>query len=691
MTGVVFSPLVPWWIPAVAVTAAAALLTLAFLRGARGVWARGGAVAVVAGAILNPTLVRETQEPQPDVAIVVVDDSPSQTIGGRRAQAEAALAALNDRLAGYPDIEVRVVRAETTPAQAAEHGTHLFDALGRSLADVPAGRLGGVVLITDGQIHDVPADPAGLGGPVHALLTGRPDEYDRRLVVERAPGYGIVGGAVSLAVRVEDRPAARTPTAEVRVRRDGVPVAGVTARVGRTETLTVPVERGGPMVVEIEIDPRPGELSPLNNRAAVTVHGVRDRLRVLLVSGEPHPGERTWRNLLKSDPAVDLVHFTILRPPEKDDLTPIRELALIAFPTQELFVDKLASFDMVVLDRYSLRDVLVPPYYANLVSYVQQGGALLLAVGPEFAEPQSLYYTPLGEVVPARPTGKVIEGGFRPDLTEAGRRHPVTAALPAGDGADGRPWGRWFRQVEVEPEGGAIVMAGPGEHPLVILQRVEKGRVALVASDHVWLWARGFEGGGPHAELIRRLAHWLMKEPELEEETLRARAEGGRLIVERASLIETAPAISVTAPSGAVETLRLRPTGGGRWQAETTTDETGLYKASDGASTALAAAGTVTSREAADLRATAGILAPVAAATGGGVAWIGNGTDGQPVIPDLRRARPGSPAAGRGWIAFRRNEAYAVTGVTRVPLLPAFLLLALALGGLTLAWHREGR
>ena len=233
----------------------------------------------------------------------------------------------------------------------------------------------------------------------------------------------------------------------------------------------------------------------------IFVNGVRDRLRVLLVSGEPHAGERVWRNLLKSDPSVDLVHFTILRPPEKQDDTPIRELSLIAFPIRELFDTKLDDFDLIIFDRYSRRGVIPDAYLDNVVRYVRNGGALLDAAGPNFGTPMSLARTPLGTILPAEPTGEVYDEGFKPALTDLGRRHPVTEGLPGAGPRDGEAsWGRWFRQVDTRVRhGGVVLMTGDRGDPLLVLDRVGKGRVAQLMSDEMWFWARGFEGGGPQA------------------------------------------------------------------------------------------------------------------------------------------------------------------------------------------------
>ncbi len=289
----------------------------------------------------------------------------------------------------------------------------------------------------------------------------------------------------------------------------------------------------------------PGEVSTLNNRVAITINGVRDRLRVLLVSGEPHAGERTWRRLLKADPAVDLVHFTILRPPEKDDLTPLNELALIAFPTRELFQQKIGEFDLIILDRFQNRGILPPPYLRNIADYVRHGGALLMDVGPEFASPSSLDDTPLRDILPAHPlrgpdgelgNDGVVDGAFRPAVTALGTRHPVTEGLP-GWHADASPsWGSWYRRIGASDLHGSVLLSaeagttgvGTDAAPLLLLERVEQGRVALLLSDQIWLWSRGHQGGGPQAELLRRVAHWLMRQPALEEDALTARIVPGR-------------------------------------------------------------------------------------------------------------------------------------------------------------------
>ena len=191
--------------------------------------------------------------------------------------------------------------------------------------------------------------------------------------------------------------------------------------VGETVDIEIELTHGGMNLLQLLVPPQEGELTDRNNSAIVQINGVRDRLRVLLVSGEPHAGERTWRNLLKSDPAVDLVHFTILRPPHKQDGVPVYELSLIAFPTRELFMDKIDEFDLIIFDRYRRRGVLPSLYLENLVRYVEDGGALLVASGPSFAGAESLYRTPLADILPVAPTAQVLEEGYVPYDLRTGR------------------------------------------------------------------------------------------------------------------------------------------------------------------------------------------------------------------------------------------------------------------------------
>src|SRR6185312_383981 len=478
-----------------------------------------------------------------------------------------------------PGLDVRV--AEAGQADGENDGTRLFSALNSTLADVPPDRVAGAIMITDGRVHDLPADAAALGfaAPLHALITGHPNEIDRRVVLTQTPRFGIVNQKQTIGFRVEDH-GINAGTAQVTVRRDGEVLEQRAVTVGTEVKVTVPIPHAGQNIVEVEAAPVPNELTQVNNRAVVPIDGVRDKLRVLLVSGEPHAGERTWRNLLKSDASVDLVHFTILRPPEKQDGTPIHELSLIAFPTRELFQQKIHDFQLIIFDRYARQGVLPMLYFDNITRYVRGGGAVLIAAGPDYASPTSLWRTPLEPVLPAEPTGNTTEQPFHPRLSELGKRHPVTRGL---EGWDANPphWSRWFRLVDARAEKGTTVMEGPDGKPLLQLSREGEGRVALLLSDQIWLWARGYEGGGPHLDLLRRLSHWLMKEPDLEEEALRILVRGRDLTVQRQTMADAAEEVTLTSPSGKTRALALTETMPGVWRSTIEANELGLWRAND--------------------------------------------------------------------------------------------------------------
>jgi hypothetical protein len=682
-----WAPIFGWEVIAVLAAVSAALLALALLRRARGAWWRGLALTLLLLALANPILVKEQRDPLDDIALVVVDDSASQNIAPRPAQSESARAHLLEIIGQLPDTELRLIRAG---GEAGQDGTRLFSAIRDALAKVPRQRVGAVVVISDGQVHDVPdsLESLGLDAPVHLLLSGEDDEHDRRLVIDNAPSFGIVGKPQTMTVTVQDLPGGGGPRlARLTLRRDGAQAEEILVPVGVEQEIEFSLDHRGPSVFEIEVEPGPRELTLANNRGAVVVNGVRDRLRVLLVSGEPHAGERAWRNILKSDPSVDLVHFTILRPPEKQDGTPIRELSLIAFPTRELFEVKLDEFDLIIFDRYRRRGVLPTIYLDNIARYVDAGGAFLEAVGPTFATPLSLYRTPLGRVLPGEPTGGIFEQGFRPAVTELGTRHPVTADLAGAGGRDGKPtWGRWFRQLDTDIRSGQVVMSGVEERPLLILDRVGEGRVAQLTSDHMWLWSRGFEGGGPQAELLRRISHWLMREPDLEEEALRAEVVNGQLEIRRRSLDLEPRSVEIVSPSGTVSEVTLTPSETGRASVSVAAEELGLYRVNDGTRTALAAAGPVNPREFEDARSTPDVLAPLLEESGGGVFRLASGE-----LPQVRKVSASRDRHGRNWLGLVTNKEFVVTGVDQTPLLPAFFILFLVLGASLYAWFREGK
>ena len=700
MTGtLVFDPLLPWLVLYAATGLAVLGIMVALWRGLAGWWLRGLTAAVLLLAIANPSLQEEDRAPLSDIVLAVVDDSASQRIGDRPSQTAAALAAVKAEVAALPNTELRVVRLGDAPG---DEGTLLMTALAESLAEEPRARVAGAILITDGQAHDLPAAPA-LPAPVHVLLTGQDSDWDRRLTIRNAPAFAILGEDVMLTLRIDDEgavPSGLGDTAELAISIDGVPPQQFSVPTGEDLELPLRLPHGGMNVLQFQVAAVDTELTDRNNAAVVQINGVRDRLRVLLVSGEPHAGERVWRNLLKSDASVDLVHFTILRPPEKQDGVPVTELSLIAFPTRELFVEKIKEFDLIIFDRYRQRGILPTSYLENVAEYVRNGGTVLMAAGPEFGTADSLFRSPLADILPVVPSGRVIEEGFVPTMTELGHRHPVTAGLdgfmPADDGgeasasatadrAEGPAWGRWFRMVDVQATRGQVVMEGAGGRPLLVLDRVGEGRVAMLASDHAWLWGRGYEGGGPQLELLRRLAHWMLKEPELEEEALTATAQGQTLTFTRRTIGDPPGDLTITAPDGTETILPMPQKAPGRYELVWKAPEMGLYRLAQGDLTAVVAVGPSAPREFEQTLASDTVLAPVVEAGRGGMLRLADGA------PDIRVVREGRVAAGRGWIGITPRNAFITQDVSIAPLLPAWAWLLIASVLTLAAWLREGR
>jgi hypothetical protein len=680
---IVFDPLVALPVIWGLLALAALLVGFALWKRLRGWPLRALAFAVLALGLANPSLQEEERKGLSDIVILVVDESSSQGLSGRKDQTEAAVARITAEVAALENTELRVVRFADGPENA---GTLAMTALAQAIAEEPRARIAGAILISDGQVHDIPNAPV-LPAPLHVLMTGQKKDWDRHLVITDAPAFAILGEDVTLKLRVEDQgavPAGLGAQVSLKVSVDDDAPIEFDIPTNTDMELPVRLPHAGMNVLQFSVAAVEGELTDRNNAAVVQINGVRDRLRVLLVSGEPHAGERVWRNLLKSDPSVDLVHFTILRPPEKQDGVPVDELSLIAFPTRELFVEKIKDFDLIIFDRYRMRGILPMEYLDNVVQYVKNGGTVLVAAGAEYGAVDSLWRSPLSEILPAEPTAKVIEEGFRPKLTDLGRRHPVTEGLEAGAPKEG--WGRWFRQSEVIPLRGQVVMSGAEDKPLLILDRVEQGRIAVLASDQAWLWGRGFEGGGPQLELLRRLAHWMLKEPELEEESLIATAKDDVLTITRRTILDKPPGeLLITAPDGTETKLQMPEISPGKLVVDWKAPMLGLYRLKQGDLTRVVAVGPSAPREFEETLATDALLGPVVKPLQGGIQRIEDG------IPSLRLVREGRPAAGRGWIGLTPREAYVTEDLRVSPLLPPWLMLTLASLLAVLAWLLEGR
>lgn len=656
----------------------------------RSAWLRFIVFLSLLAMLANPMFFNEFREPTKSVVAVIVDKSQSQRLGQRMQDVNEAVAKLKHTFTKMPQFETRFVDVEPFSFGNDGTATKLFSALTQSLADVPPAQIAGAVFITDGQVDDIPDKKKipNFNAPINALITGKDSEFDRSIRFIDPPRFALAAKGLNLPFIIENQGRGPASPADVPVSVfiGGKKVSELSAPIGKVEHLAIDHPNIGDNIVELKIPPLEGELSQSNDNAVAVVNVVRENLRVLLVSGKPHNGERTWRDLLKSDPNIDLIHFTILRPPEKVDGTPINQLSLIVFPTTELFVDKIKDFDLVIFDRYQHYDVLPLIYYDYLAQYVLNGGALLMAVGPEYAGNASLAKTPLISALPALPDGEIITKGFTPTLTDLGKRHPVTRGL-AGYPTTPAKWGRWFRQIGVQNnDKNSVLMTGAENRPLLLLNHAGNGRVGMLLSDEGWLWARGFEGGGPYATLYRRIAHWLMKQPELEEEALTANSSGFKLSIRRQTLKNTVTETEIISPTGRKQSVDLQKQQDGVYTAVVSVDEVGLYRIVNGDLQTLVHVGPLNAPEFLDVISTTKKLAPIVENTGGEIMRVED-VLGQP--PDQTFKITSVNGGHDHAIVLKPSRDTRLISVSEIPLYSGIAALLVTLIFLASTWYCE--
>lgn len=690
---IAFDPLInsPWLIGLTILLFTAALMT--GIGRLKSYFARLVAGLFLILALMNPQAVDEDREPLADTVLILTDASESMKIESRGKIARAIEKELQSQFNGAEDLNVISVKIAPSAG-----GTNLGKALADGLATLPKSRLAGVIALTDGRAHDITEETANIlpkGIPFHAIIIGNESGRDRRISAIKSPKFGVVGEQAEFELRVDD-PGFEGERARIEVKLNGALKARFPITIGQPISIPLEIERRGSNTVEMSVKAVDNELTLNNNLFVSEISGVRDRLRVLLITGEPHSGGRAWRNLLKSDPALDLVQFTILTVPgEKIRNAKVDELSLIRFPTRQLFEEKLDEFDLIIFDQYERRSFpgrggrrqpnILPQYYQNISRYVEDGGALLLATGPAFAGQGSLYRTPLVSILPTRPNNEIIEEVFKPKLNDKGARHPITSSFK---GATADTWGHWYRAIDNDPISGDVLMDGPDGVPLFIIDKAGDGRVAMLMSDQAWLWAKGHDGGGPYREMFRRTAHWLMGEPDLDAEVLRARSEDGKLKIERRSLNDISGSVKVIYPNGKQADATFDKTADGIYRAELPLNGQGAYRLQHGGLSSITAIGTLNPREYAQLLPTQDILAPLAQATGGRVVAIGLETNN---IPTIRRVNAGKKAAGRDWLGLVAHRNYIVTQSQRTPLAPGLLFFLLFFIFLAWAWRKEGQ
>ncbi len=668
------------------------LLVISFLYYKGGMIARALAFSVFMAVMLNPSILKEDRKYVKDVAVIVVDNSPSQKIGKRAERTRVALESISKQIKDMNMFDLRIIHAPN--GDELTNKTELFKLLDQRLKDVPKKQRAGVVFITDGQIHDVPVNKEHYDdyGPVHNLLSGQKNEKDRQIIITNAPAYGLVGKDVTVKYRVEDTKNINEEYADITLTLHDGTYQTFKVPVNKEQEILLPLNHPSQNIYTLEVNTIKGEITTANNKSAIIINGVRDRLKVLLVSGIPHTGERTWRDLLTSDPGVDLVHFTILREPQKFDYTPKNEMSLIAFPFRELFEVKLYDFDLIIFDRYRVNNILPRHYFNNIARYVREGGAFLEASGPAFATRRSVGNTAIGDILPGKATGRILEKSFTPQLSELGMNHPVTKNLIWNNSISEKgkepPWGPWMRTVILDPVRGDQLMTSVNDWPLLLLDRVGKGRVAQISSDHIWMWSRGYKNGGPHAELLRRIVHWLMKEPELDERALDITIHKSDITVRKQNHKKVSEeSLAITLPSGEYIAAKLKDNGQSSLEYKHHADQLGIYSFEDiNKERKFAVIGEVNPPELRGIKTTAEKLMPLVKKSKGTTIWL----DKAPK-PKVKASKNSRHYGGSNWLSFKLNNDHTVTSVKGISILPKWAMMIMLISALLLLWFREGK
>ena len=677
MNSLNFYPFIPISLLILLILLSLVVIFIGFKLKAPGNIFRATLICLILLSIANPTIVSENRENIPDTVALILDLSPSQNINDRKTLAQNTYNSIKTELEKINNLDIRLKTIN------GKKGSKLFDPLVSMVGDISTDRIAGAIIITDGQIEDAPSilDNYNFKAPINIMLTGEKEEKDRRLIIESSPRFGIVGEEIKIDIKVEDI-STNTPNALVTINMNDDIEQSRSIPIGEVVTITMPLERAGITSLNIEVEPGKEELTLQNNKSVVEINAIRERLKVMLVSGEPNMGLRSWRNLLNSDPSVDLVHFTILRPPNKQDLTPVGELSLIPFPSRELFQANLNDFDLIIFDQYHLRGILPQFYLKNVVEYVVNGGALLDASGPTYAGPYSLSLSPLQNILPTEPIGDVIVQEFIPIMTQDGERHPVTANLKDNMNSN---WGPWYRMVEGLTIAGDVLLEGPEARPLLVLNRVGQGRVAQILSDQSWVWTKSGVNKGPQADLLRRLVHWLMKEPELEENELSARIDNDTILITKNSLtLDKKPIIS-TSPDNIKEEIILEDIGKGKQIGKILSPQEGTWKFSSGNSKISLIVGNSNSSEYLDVRTTDSIVKPLVNYTSGSIHWVNNKKN----IPQIKQIQKNKLTNNSKNIQLLKNEKYFVKSLQQSSLTPWYFVLIFSLILLFLSWYRE--
>lgn len=505
--------------------------------------------------LIQPSLKIEKRKLENSILTFVIDDSLSQQVSGRSKNIDTIyknmLRQINNKYNQFDILEIRINDKKITKRfgningilsntlsieekkSESKYSTRLLKIFYEEINKYPTKKISTAFFLTDGQIHDLKESSIvdKIDIPIYYILPNVKNLNDQKLEVTYAPDYAYVGESVKIKVVANDYTENKKGYLKLDIFDPEQNLKEINLEKNVEETINFKINKIGENIFYLRIKPNSDDLSNSNNFKIVKINAIRKRLRVLLVSGEPYMGTRVWRNFLKSDPTVELVHMTVLRPPEKNDNTKISELSLIPFPVKELFEEKLKNFNLIIFDNFRGRNILTPLYYENLIGFVEKGGAILEITGPSYNSRNSLFRTQVGKILPGAPTGKSLRGEFKPELTELGKKHPITKSIFKNL----KNYGSWYEMndVLIDNKETSVLLKGLKDKPLLSIKKIDKGRISQIYSHNIWIWKNNILNPGPYRELIKNLAHWLMKEPELEEDELKVSIKGKKVFIKK--------------------------------------------------------------------------------------------------------------------------------------------------------------
>ena len=617
-----------------------------------------------------------------NIVLVALDKTLSMSETKKTEEVELINKYIESTILTYDKFIKKEVLLENSDIEEKDSGTNFFSTLKKELNKINKDRVAGIIFVTDGQIHDIEEYSDKLDNiPIHFIIVGKENELDRVLKTYNVPDYSIVGEQVNFDLIVEDYYTKKDLVADIIL--DGKKYLSKKIKPNKNYQISIPIYHAGENVLEIKVKKLPGEISEINNYKIHKIKGVHEKLRVMLISGEPNMGLRSLRNLLNSDPSIELVHFTILRPPSKRDLTPVKELSLIPFPTDELFAADISKFSLIIFDQYSLQGVLPKKYLSNITNFVLKGGALLDIAGPEYAKQTSIINSPLKIILPTNPLDELGVEEFKPELTELGLRHPITNKLITN--YKNKPWGSWNRFIKTEKKSGKILLKHKN-YPILVASQVGDGRVVQLLSDQTWIWKKSITESGPLTELVRNTIHWLLKTPELEENFLNFTKNSNIINVTLNTLLPGNANAKITSPSNKTINFLMKDNNSGGLNGQFISNELGKHKLEVKGITKYIYLGQKNNKELEDIKSTENKV-NILSKTKNNISthWYESG------MPKILIIYNDKILSGQNWIGIKNKNVPKTSQFISKEYLDWYFLLPFLLGLFIYSWFRESR